>query len=106
MPESASLLQAAAEQAERLAEPKTIRPQPSAQDNKIWKAALQRYYDELANGGYKGHAIDKDLLSTGLSLPPVIHCHISGRINSDGLIGGSYRYFKRTSDIYVRLLMW
>jgi len=61
MPESASLLQAAAEQAERLAEPKTIRPQPSAQDNKIWKAALQRYYDELANGGYKGHAIDKDL---------------------------------------------
>ena len=61
MPESASLLQAAAEQAERLAEPKAIRPQPSAQDNKIWKAALQRYYDELANGGYKGHAIDKDL---------------------------------------------
>jgi hypothetical protein len=31
------------------------------QDNKIWTAALQRYYDELANGGYTGHAIDRDL---------------------------------------------
>lgn len=61
MPDSASFPQAAAQQSERIAEPKTVRSQSTAQDNKIWKAALQRYYDELANGGYKGHAIDKDL---------------------------------------------
>ena len=61
MPDSASSPQAAAQQPERVAEPKTVRSQSSGQDNKIWKAALQRYYDELANGGYNGHAIDKDL---------------------------------------------
>ncbi|KAG9240863.1 hypothetical protein BJ878DRAFT_536863 [Calycina marina] len=35
--------------------------QSPEQDRKIWKVALQRYYDELTNGGYKSHAIDKDL---------------------------------------------
>ncbi len=36
-------------------------PQSPEHGSKIWKAALQRYYDELANGGYKGHVIDKEL---------------------------------------------
>jgi hypothetical protein len=61
MPEFASLPQAAAQQPEKIPEPRTGSSQSTRQDNTIWKVALQRYYDELANGGYKGHAIDKDL---------------------------------------------
>lgn len=30
-------------------------------DSQIWQNALQRYYEELRKGGYKGQAIDKDL---------------------------------------------
>jgi hypothetical protein len=61
MPDSVSVPQAAAQQPERNAQSKAVRAQSTEPGNKIWKAALQRYYDELASGGYKGHAIDKDL---------------------------------------------
>ncbi|KAE9371884.1 hypothetical protein N431DRAFT_508825 [Stipitochalara longipes BDJ] len=61
MRDYASLQQPAAQQPDRITEPKAVRSQSTGQDSKIWKAALQRYYDELANGGYKGHPIDKDL---------------------------------------------
>jgi len=30
-------------------------------DSQIWQIAIQRYYEELRKGGYKGQAIDKDL---------------------------------------------
>lgn len=30
-------------------------------DSQIWQSAIQRYYEELRKGGYKGQAIDKDL---------------------------------------------
>lgn len=29
--------------------------------SKIWQNAIQRYYEELKKGGYKGKAIDKDI---------------------------------------------
>ena len=35
-------------------------PLPS-EDSKIWQAAVQKYYNELAKGGLKGANIDKDL---------------------------------------------
>ena len=31
--------------------------------SQTWQNAIQRYYDELRKGGYKGPAIDKDLWS-------------------------------------------
>jgi hypothetical protein len=37
--------------------------QSQAQSRKIWKTALQKYYDELAKGGCKFHALNKDLWS-------------------------------------------
>ena len=32
-----------------------------SEDSKIWQAAVQKYYSELAKGGLKGANIDKDL---------------------------------------------
>ncbi|KAI4274018.1 MAG: hypothetical protein L6R35_006367 [Caloplaca aegaea] len=32
-----------------------------SEDSKIWQAAVQKYYNELAKGGLKGANIDKDL---------------------------------------------
>lgn len=61
MSEHAPLLQVATQLSGKIPRSETGSSQSPEQDRKIWKAALQRYYDELANGGYKGHAIDKDL---------------------------------------------
>jgi hypothetical protein len=61
MPDFASLPRATAQKPEKIAETKAAPLPPTGQDNKFWKAALQRYYDELANSGYKAHAIDKGL---------------------------------------------
>jgi hypothetical protein len=61
MSEHAPPLQVAMQLSGKIPRSEIGSPQSPEQDRKIWKAALQRYYDELANGGYKGHAIDKDL---------------------------------------------
>jgi hypothetical protein len=45
----------------KIPQPEIGSPQSPKQDRKIWKAALQKYYNKLANSGYKGHAINKDL---------------------------------------------
>ncbi len=36
-------------------------PFSSKEESLIWQNAIQRYYDELIRGGFKGPAIDKDL---------------------------------------------
>lgn len=61
MSEHAPLLQVATQLSGKIPRSEIGSSKSPEQDHKIWKAALQRYYDELANGGYKGHAIDKDL---------------------------------------------
>lgn len=61
MSEHAPLLQVATHLSGEISRSEIGSSQSPEQDRKIWKAALQRYYDELANAGYKGPAIDKDL---------------------------------------------
>lgn len=61
MPQHAPLPQDVAQRSRTIPKPESGSSQSPDQESKIWRAALQRYYDELANGGYKGHAIDKDL---------------------------------------------
>jgi hypothetical protein len=36
-------------------------PTVLSEESRIWQAAVQKYYTELAKGGIKGPAIDKDL---------------------------------------------
>ena len=61
MPQYAALPQIVARRSGTVPKQESGSSQSPEQDSKIWRAALQRYYDELANGGYRGHAIDKDL---------------------------------------------
>jgi hypothetical protein len=61
MTELAPLLRGSTQRSGAIPEPITGSSQSPEQDSKIWKAALPRYYGELANGGYKRHTIDKDV---------------------------------------------
>jgi hypothetical protein len=61
MSKHASPLYVAMQLPGKIPQPEIGSPQSPKQDRKIWKAALQKYYNKLANSGYKGHAINKDL---------------------------------------------